>query len=311
MIRLVYALRVAAISAGSAWLVIRLIPSVGLAQSPPPFAIVQPWQTVGMEHEDREARLRRLADLRGIAAPEFYEYKIPPSRHRLAQYPVELPVLRVVFSDRVFFDFNKDQLRKEAAAVLKTVSQSLRLEPPDVTVFVAGHTDAVGSANYNLNLGLRRAQTVAVALARLGVNQAQIYVVSFGKAVPISSNDSDAGRSRNRRVEFLFAARPEPIAAWLSVQPAPTCSSDRSGEGSSDCPGHFIAKSVSVGSLARTIDARTMAKSVSPNTAPHDSSAYTPKADVTLASRAKEVVIGTKTIDIDLRQKVFTMPAPE
>jgi OmpA-OmpF porin, OOP family len=269
-----------------------LAPSV--AQSGVPFQVVEPWQTVLIEHQDREHRLRRLADIQGIPAPEFYEYMIPKEKHGLADYPVDIPVLRVVFKDQVFFDFDKDELKPEGFEVLNVIAASLRLEPPDVTVFIAGHTDAIGSVDYNLDLGLRRARNAATALAMIGVNRSQIYLVSFGKAVPIASNDTEEGRARNRRVEFLFAARPEPIAAWLAEQPMITCAADNSRKGD-NCPVDFHFKAVSVSLIVPKQDI-----SVGQN----------PK-DISVKSQDPTVNIGTKVIDIDLKNKVFTMAAPE
>ena len=276
---------------------------IARAQSPLPFPIVDPKDTVLIEHQDRQRRLVRLANLQGIAPPEFYEYFIPPSEHHLPDFPVNLPVLRVVFRDQVFFDFNSDQLKSEAYAVLNTVAASLRLEPPDVTAFVAGHTDGIGSYDYNLDLGLRRATSVAIALARIGVNRAQVFLVSFGKAVPIASNETEEGRAKNRRVEFLFAARPDPIAAWLARQSATTCSPDASAKGN-DCPTELRFRAVSV-------SIKTTPTSVRPTDGTVPVTLDTKRTNVTATAPTKDVVIGTKVVDIDLRQKVFTIPPPE
>jgi hypothetical protein len=200
----------------------------------------------------------------------------------------------VIFRDTVFFDFGKAELKPEAYAILNTIAGSLRLEPPDVTVFVAGHTDAIGSVNYNMELGLRRAKAVAVALARIGVNNSQIFLISFGKAVPIDTNDTEDGRAHNRRVEFLFAARPEPIAAWLARQPFMTCTTDESRRGD-NCPVDLTFKAVSV-SLVTT---------------PADIALSKRPAEVDQGMQPKTVVIGNKTVDIDLRHKIFDMRAPE
>jgi outer membrane protein OmpA-like peptidoglycan-associated protein len=207
----------------------------GLRAQPLPFAVLEPWQTVEIEHGDRKNRLTRLSVGQGLPAPEFYEYSVSPERHGLADYPVALPVLRVVFRDRVFFDFDKEEVRPEAETVLKTIAASLQLEPPDVTVFIAGHTDAVGAANYNLQLGLRRSRAVARGLANAGIAMAQLYVVSFGEAVPVAGNDTEEGRARNRRVEFLFGARPEAIVSVLKEQNVVTCEADASAKGD-NCP---------------------------------------------------------------------------
>jgi outer membrane protein OmpA-like peptidoglycan-associated protein len=256
--------------------------------------MLEPWQTVDLEHADRKNRLTRLANLRGIVPPDFYEYQITPAEHGLADYPTNIPVLRVVFRDGVLFDFGKDEVKPEALAILDLIAASLRLEPPDVTVFIAGHTDAVGSVDYNLDLGLRRARAVARALATIGVNHAQLFAVSFGKAVPIASNDSDDGRAQNRRVEFLFAARLEAAAAWLAKQPVMSCGRYASAQ---DCPTNLTFRAVSVSvALAQPLS--------------HIDPA-TPGSVVPLRNPATAVTIGDRVVDIDLRQKVFHMRAPE
>src|SRR5437870_892986 len=109
----------------------------------PPFPILEPWQTVEIEHGDRKNRLVRLSNIQGTPQPEFYEYVIAPEKHGLKDYPVEIPVLRVVFRDRAFFDFDKDIPKPQADAIVSTIAESLRLEASDVTVFIAGHTDAI------------------------------------------------------------------------------------------------------------------------------------------------------------------------
>lgn len=223
--------------------------------------------------------------MQGIVAPEFYEYSISPEQHGLADYPVAMPVLRVVFRDRVFFDFDKDEVKPEAETVLKTIAASLQLEPPDVTVFIAGHTDAVGTANYNLQLGLRRSRAVARALVAAGIAKAQVFVVSFGEAVPIADNGTEEGRARNRRVEFLFGARIEPVLAWLKTQQVATCEADTSAKGD-NCPADsFTVTSVDVAppSVVNGVVAPDAPTSVS---------------------------FGKKTIVIDLQRKIFSFAPP-
>lgn len=154
--------------------------------------------------DDRPA----VSDCPAVEVVGCYEYFIPQSEHGRADYPVDIPIARVVFPDTVFFEFDRSDLKPSAAPVLDTLADTLRRDPPDVTVFVAGHTDAIGTWDYHQRLGLKRAQ---------------IFLVSFGKAVPIASNATPEGRARNRRVEFLFAAQPEPIAAWLARQRTIAC----------------------------------------------------------------------------------------
>ena len=181
------------------------------------------WQeTVALEHADRLQRLRRLSGLAWMAPPEFHESLI-----RRADLPtvfgVDIPVLRVVFPQNVFFDTAADRLRPEAARVLDVVAAALSREASDTAVFVAGHTDSRGDDASNYDLSVRRAETVAVELKGRGVRQAQIWRVGFGEAVPRVPNTSDANMARNRRVEFLFARKPEAVGSWLSRQRAEVC----------------------------------------------------------------------------------------
>lgn len=202
-----------------------------LSQSLPPGArIVTPAETVQLEHDDRKRRLIRLSQPGNRAlVPRFHDYVVPKSALNLKSLPVDIPVLRVVFDTRVFFDFDRHELKPDATAIIDTVAASLRREPPDVSLFVAGHTDGVGADDYNYELGLRRARAVAEALAGRQIRQVNIYRVSFGKKVPVAGNETDQGRAQNRRVEFLFAAHSHAIAYWLSKQPGAVCDNDRTG----------------------------------------------------------------------------------
>lgn len=247
------------------------------------FQILEPKDTVALEHADRKKRLMRLSDAMGVDAPQFQEYLISPAEHGLADYPVDIPVLRVIFSEKFFFDFNRDEVRPEAEGALKIIARSLALDPPDVTVFIAGHTDAIGSATYNQQLGLRRARAVATGLITLGVNRAQLFDISFGKMVPIADNTTEEGRARNRRVEFLFGARPAPIAAWL-VRQDTACSDN------------------GVAAKACAVENRYVAESVT---------LATPTTVVATPSSPQPVAFGRRTVVLNLRQRVFSFRAPE
>jgi OOP family OmpA-OmpF porin len=188
--------------------------------------ILPAWCTVALEHNDRKARLERLARLKGMAVPpRFYEYVVVKRdlAGLLPNFPADVPVLRVEFDERVFFDFDRSVIRPEATQILDLIAASLQKEPPDVALFVAGHTDAIGTEAYNTTLGMRRADAVSHALLDRGVGLSSVFRVSFGKAMPVDTNNTDEGRRHNRRVEFLFAAKPEAAAVWLARQAAETC----------------------------------------------------------------------------------------
>lgn len=169
--------------------------------------------TVELEHNDRQNRLARLSA--GGVRPDFYTDYLLPSEHNLAKYPIPIPVLKVVFNNDVFFDTGKAEIKPEAFSVLRTISENLNREPSDVALFIVGHTDRVGNSDYNYNLGLRRANAVAEALARRGIYQANIYRLSLGEDSPRDMGNSDLANTRNRRVEFLFAANVAAATIWV------------------------------------------------------------------------------------------------
>jgi OOP family OmpA-OmpF porin len=85
--------------------------------------------------------------------------------------------------------------------VLDVAADSLR-GCPNIPVRVEGHTDAIGGDDYNQRLGLRRAQAVRRYFTDHGIASRRISARSFGESRPIASNDTDEGRSLNRRVEL-------------------------------------------------------------------------------------------------------------
>lgn len=179
----------------------------------------QSWQAfVWMEHCDRIKRLVRLsALLPPDQQPMFYEGVIPASRLP-AEFGADVPVLRVVFPERTFFDTADAALRPEAEQVTAIVAESLRREPPDVAMFVAGHADARGDRVYNERLSIDRADAIARRIFAAGVASSSIWRVGFGEDMPLVSGDDDYAYDRNRRVEFLFAAKPEAVGTWLADQ---------------------------------------------------------------------------------------------
>ena len=88
-------------------------------------------------------------------------------------------------------------------AVLDNVARTLQ-EYNQTVIEVAGHTDSVGSDAYNQKLSEQRANTVSSYLQSRGLNRERFIVVGAGKSRPIASNDTEAGRAQNRRVEITL-----------------------------------------------------------------------------------------------------------
>jgi outer membrane protein OmpA-like peptidoglycan-associated protein len=103
--------------------------------------------------------------------------------------------------NNVFFDFDKSVLKPESFPELDRLVK-LMGERETMTVEIAGHTDAVGTEEYNMGLSRRRSNAVQQYLTGKGVKSARIKVSYFGESQPAATNDTDEGREKNRRVEF-------------------------------------------------------------------------------------------------------------
>jgi outer membrane protein OmpA-like peptidoglycan-associated protein len=107
----------------------------------------------------------------------------------------------------VDFEFNSAQLTGPARQTLDDVAAAL-VAQPELNVEIQGHTDSIGSAAYNLKLSQKRADSVKAYLISKSVNGSNLKTHGFGKTKPIASNDSDEGRTQNRRVEFEVTNAP-------------------------------------------------------------------------------------------------------
>jgi len=112
--------------------------------------------------------------------------------------------IQITFPSGLLFDFDSDVVRRDAAVNLDALAQSLA-KYGDSNLMIAGHTDAVGSSAYNQTLSEHRAQAAARYLSGQGVAR-HIATAGLGEREPISSNDTEGGRQRNRRVEIAIYA---------------------------------------------------------------------------------------------------------
>ena len=106
----------------------------------------------------------------------------------------------------VYFDFDKATLQSESFVDLNRAVDWLKANPT-VKVELAGHTDNVGSREYNKKLSHDRAESVREYLVKKGVSPARLTASGYGMEEPVASNDTDEGRGYNRRVEFRVTSR--------------------------------------------------------------------------------------------------------
>jgi outer membrane protein OmpA-like peptidoglycan-associated protein len=113
--------------------------------------------------------------------------------------------IQVTFESGLLFDFNSDVIKPAAAQNLNNLASSLG-KYPGSNLLIVGHTDAVGSDDYNQTLSERRARSTAVYLANQGVATSRLQTVGRGETEPVGSNETEDGRSKNRRVEVAIYA---------------------------------------------------------------------------------------------------------
>ncbi|MBM3330326.1 OmpA family protein [candidate division WOR-3 bacterium] len=102
----------------------------------------------------------------------------------------------------IYFDFNLATIKPESKPALEAAANMLN-ENPTINVEIQGHTDSKGSDSYNLSLSDRRAASVVSYLVQnLGIDVSRLTSRGYGESMPIATNDTDAGRALNRRVEF-------------------------------------------------------------------------------------------------------------
>ena len=107
--------------------------------------------------------------------------------------------------DRVFFDFDRYNLKPQARQVLERQAAWLK-RYPSVVVTVEGHCDERGTREYNLALGERRANSAKNYLVALGVNPNRIRTISYGKERPAVAGSNDAAWAQNRRAVTVVRA---------------------------------------------------------------------------------------------------------
>jgi peptidoglycan-associated lipoprotein len=127
----------------------------------------------------------------GVATP-------PPAATTSSVTPGSEQDLVQNVGDRVFFDFDKSDIKPEGRAVLQRQADWLK-KYPNVTVTVEGHCDDRGTREYNLALGERRATAVKKVLVALGVPANRVSTISYGKERPAVPGDNEQAWAQNRR----------------------------------------------------------------------------------------------------------------
>jgi len=122
-----------------------------------------------------------------------------------AEIAAERAAIRASLEQMVHFDYDEARIRSDAEQVLNQKVPLLRANP-SVTLRITGHADERGSTEYNLALGLRRANAVREFLSNFGVDGMRLMTETMGEDRPLEMGSNEAAWARNRRAEFAITA---------------------------------------------------------------------------------------------------------
>ncbi|GBE06625.1 MAG TPA: OmpA family protein [Nitrospirae bacterium] len=113
-------------------------------------------------------------------------------------------LLTVSLKGNVTFDFDSAVVKPGLYSEIYKIADALNRYPRTLSS-VEGHTDSIGSESYNVDLSTRRATAVKDLLLQRGVAPHRVEAVGYGESMPVATNETEAGRLQNRRVEIKIA----------------------------------------------------------------------------------------------------------
>jgi outer membrane protein OmpA-like peptidoglycan-associated protein len=111
----------------------------------------------------------------------------------------------VKFDSGILFDTDKSDVKPAAQANLQKLATSLQ-NNPNTNILIVGHTDSTGTAQHNMDLSIRRAESVKSYIVSNNVSSSRLTTSGKGKTEPIADNRTADGRAQNRRVEIVIVA---------------------------------------------------------------------------------------------------------
>lgn len=149
---------------------------------------------------------------RGFGAPEWRAMAQVAYRNTkvveledetLSPVSVEAPYEeKIIIMQKIHFAFNKWDIRPVSYPILDDIVRVLEQNPQIRRLRIEGHTDWIGSDEYNMRLSQRRAESVRHYLIKKGISPDRLTAVGYGESRPVADNNTDEGRARNRRTEF-------------------------------------------------------------------------------------------------------------
>ena len=153
-----------------------------------------------------EARIKEEARVKEEEARKAREKEFERSLVAKKQPGIEGEVLESKLLKDIHFDFDRYDIRPEDGPVLKE-NAALLMKSPAVKVQIEGHCDERGTAEYNLALGERRANSTKKYLVSLGVPTDRLSTISYGKEAPLDPGHHEEAWAKNRRAHFVILSK--------------------------------------------------------------------------------------------------------
>ncbi len=153
----------------------------------------------------------------------IYDYKaeeLPPAKPN--ELRPSLLIKKIIKNVKIYFDYNKMELRDDAKAILTKAVETLRRNP-ETSILITGNCDVRGSETYNLKLGKQRAETVQNFMLEHNVPQEKVKIISRGKLDAVAPLNDLVGMQKERNAQFLIAEVEEvmiPQPSELSLEEA-------------------------------------------------------------------------------------------
>ena len=167
------------------------------------------------EAKQADAERTTLVAERDQARLDARTREVEVAKNQTADVQRQLDAMQAKPTDRglvltlgdVLFDTGRSELKAGSVSRLDQLVAFMR-DHPDRSVTIEGHTDNVGSEDFNRDLSQRRADSVRSYLVHQGVDGSRITTTGMGEAMPVTTNDTEAGRQQNRRVEIVISNPP-------------------------------------------------------------------------------------------------------